>query len=32
MYQAAYDFYCSDNNVWLVDNVPHEYLQKIKTL
>ncbi|MBW4569466.1 MAG: RNA 2'-phosphotransferase [Tolypothrix carrinoi HA7290-LM1] len=32
MYQAGYEFYCSDNNVWLVDNVPREYLQQIKTL
>ena len=32
MYQAGYEFYCSDNNVWLVDNIPPEYLQKIKTL
>ncbi len=32
MYQAAYDFYCSDNNVCVVDNVPPKYLQKIKTL
>jgi len=32
MYQAGYEFYCSDNNVWLVDNVPPEYLQNIKTL
>jgi putative RNA 2'-phosphotransferase len=22
MYQAAYEFYSSDNNVWLADNVP----------
>ncbi|MBD0262528.1 MAG: RNA 2'-phosphotransferase [Tolypothrix sp. Co-bin9] len=32
MYHAGYEFYCSDNNVWLVDNVPPEYLQKIKIL
>ncbi|WP_199331196.1 MULTISPECIES: RNA 2'-phosphotransferase [unclassified Calothrix] len=29
MYQAGYQFYCSDNGVWLVDNVPPEYLQII---
>jgi putative RNA 2'-phosphotransferase len=29
MHQAGYIFYCSDNGVWLVDNVPPEYLQKI---
>lgn len=29
MYQAGYQFYCSNNGVWLVDNVPPEYLQKI---
>uniref|UniRef100_UPI0030DC2697 RNA 2'-phosphotransferase n=1 Tax=Calothrix sp. NIES-2100 TaxID=1954172 RepID=UPI0030DC2697 len=29
MYQAGYQFYCSDNGVWLVDNVPPKYLQKI---
>ncbi|MDZ7958488.1 MAG: RNA 2'-phosphotransferase [Aulosira sp. DedQUE10] len=29
MHQAGYNFYCSDNGVWLVDNVPLEYLQKI---
>lgn len=29
MHQADYIFYCSDNNVWLVDYVPVEYLQKI---
>ncbi|MBD2358060.1 RNA 2'-phosphotransferase [Tolypothrix sp. FACHB-123] len=29
MYRAGYQFYCSDNGVWLVDNVPPEYLQKI---
>ncbi|MEH1868567.1 MAG: RNA 2'-phosphotransferase [Nostoc sp.] len=29
MYQAGYIFYCSDNGVWLVDQVPPEYLQKI---
>lgn len=29
MYQAGYNFYCSDNGVWLVDAVPPEYLHKI---
>jgi putative RNA 2'-phosphotransferase len=29
MYQAGYTFYCSDNDVWLVDSVPPEYLQKV---
>jgi putative RNA 2'-phosphotransferase len=29
MHQAGYQFYCSDNGVWLVDAVPPEYLQKI---
>lgn len=31
MYQAGYTFYCSENGVWLVDNVPPEYLQKLAT-
>lgn len=29
MHQAGYQFYYSDNGVWLVDGVPPEYLQKI---
>ena len=29
MHQAGYEFYCSENGVWLVDRVPPEYLQKI---
>ncbi|BAY89791.1 MULTISPECIES: RNA 2'-phosphotransferase [unclassified Tolypothrix] len=29
MHQAGYIFYCSDNGVWLVDNIPPEYLQII---
>ncbi|MBW4561056.1 MAG: RNA 2'-phosphotransferase [Mojavia pulchra JT2-VF2] len=29
MHQAGYNFYCSDNGVWLVDAVPPQYLQKI---
>jgi putative RNA 2'-phosphotransferase len=28
MHQAGHVFYCSDNDVWLVDHVPPEYLQK----
>ena len=31
MYQAGYKFYCSANEVWLVDRVPPEYLQQIGT-
>lgn len=27
MYKEGYQFYCSDNGVWLVDNVPPKYLQ-----
>ncbi len=27
MHEAGYIFYCSDNGVWLVDNVPPEYLR-----
>ncbi len=29
MYEEGFSFYCSDNGVWLVDNVPPEYLEKI---
>ncbi|MBE9190024.1 RNA 2'-phosphotransferase [Gloeocapsopsis crepidinum LEGE 06123] len=29
MQQAGYTFYCSDNNVWLVDSVPTDYLHRI---
>ncbi|QIR36216.1 RNA 2'-phosphotransferase [Tolypothrix sp. PCC 7910] len=29
MHQAGYSFYCSDNGVWLVYNVPSEYLRRI---
>ncbi|BAY11226.1 RNA 2'-phosphotransferase [Calothrix sp. NIES-2098] len=29
MHQVGYQFYCSDNGVWLVDAVPPEYLQKL---
>jgi putative RNA 2'-phosphotransferase len=29
MYKAGYEFYCSDNGVWLVDHVPPEYLRKM---
>jgi putative RNA 2'-phosphotransferase len=28
MHKAGYTFYCSENGVWLVDHVPHEYLQQ----
>ena len=27
MHENGYLFYCSDNDVWLVDNVPPKYLQ-----
>ena len=27
MHEAGYTFYCSENQVWLVDHVPPEYLQ-----
>ncbi|MEO1374898.1 MAG: RNA 2'-phosphotransferase [Cyanobacteria bacterium J06635_10] len=29
MYEAGFIFYCSDNGVWLTDNVPAEYLKVI---
>ncbi|MFB2934195.1 RNA 2'-phosphotransferase [Aerosakkonemataceae cyanobacterium BLCC-F154] len=29
MYQDGYEFYCSENNVWLVDRVPPKYLQQL---
>jgi len=29
MHRAGFSFYCSENNVWLVDRVPPEYLQKL---
>lgn len=29
MYKADYPFYCSDNGVWLVEQVPPKYLQLI---
>jgi putative RNA 2'-phosphotransferase len=29
MHQAGYSFYCSDNGVWLVQQVPPQYLQKL---
>ncbi|MBW4612231.1 MAG: RNA 2'-phosphotransferase [Desmonostoc vinosum HA7617-LM4] len=29
MHQLGYIFYCSDNNVWLVEHVPPEYLKQI---
>jgi putative RNA 2'-phosphotransferase len=27
MESNGHDFYCTDNDVWLVDNVPPEYLK-----
>jgi putative RNA 2'-phosphotransferase len=27
MQQAGFTFYCSDNGVWLVDEVPPQYLK-----
>lgn len=32
MYVDGYVFYCADNGVWLVDNVPPEYLLNIPEL
>ncbi|HLP88200.1 MAG TPA: RNA 2'-phosphotransferase [Nostocaceae cyanobacterium] len=29
MHKAGYIFYCSDNEVWLVDHVPPEYLKQV---
>jgi putative RNA 2'-phosphotransferase len=29
MHRAGYTFYCSANNVWLVDRVPAEYLRQL---
>lgn len=29
MHADKYDFYCSDNGVWLVDSVPSQYLQQL---
>jgi putative RNA 2'-phosphotransferase len=29
MYADGFDFYLSDNGVWLVDNVPFEYVKKM---
>lgn len=29
MHQAGYTFYCSDNNVWLVDSVPPECIRTL---
>ena len=31
MLEDGYIFYCSANGVWLVDHVPHQYLQLIKS-
>lgn len=30
MQQAGFTFYCSDNGVWLIDEVPSRYLKIIK--
>ncbi|MBE9119189.1 RNA 2'-phosphotransferase [Lusitaniella coriacea LEGE 07157] len=30
MYGEGFIFYCSENNVWLVDRVPPEYLKKLQ--
>lgn len=30
MHEAGYEFYCSDNGVWLVDSVPPEYLSVVR--
>ena len=30
MHQAGYVFYCSDNGVWLVDEVPAEWIEVVK--
>lgn len=27
MHQKGYDFYCSENNVWLTDHVPTEFIE-----
>ncbi len=32
MYEVGYTFYCSANGVWLVDNVPPEYLQVLPNI
>jgi putative RNA 2'-phosphotransferase len=32
MSKAGYLFYCSENQVWLVDQVPSEYLQRIENI
>ncbi|WP_322744610.1 RNA 2'-phosphotransferase [[Phormidium] sp. LEGE 05292] len=29
MHKDGYDFYCSENGVWLVDRVPSKYLQQL---
>jgi putative RNA 2'-phosphotransferase len=29
MHQAGYQFYCSENGVWLTDSVPPEYLKNL---
>ncbi len=30
MYNAGYEFFVSDNGVWLTDNVPPEFLEILK--
>jgi RNA:NAD 2'-phosphotransferase (TPT1/KptA family) len=29
MYEKKYEFYKTNNNVWLVNNVPNEFITKI---
>jgi putative RNA 2'-phosphotransferase len=31
MQQARFTFYCSDNGVWLMNNVPPQYLTVLRT-
>lgn len=31
MYEDGFTFYCSENGVWLVDNVPSKYFDQIST-
>lgn len=30
MYREGFSFYCSENNVWLVDRVPPKYLKQLR--
>ncbi len=32
MQQAGFTFYCSDNGVWLVDEVPPQFLEELKVV